>query len=277
MCSRFRSLLLLAATLWLAASCSPSERPVLRVCADPNNLPFSNKRGEGFENRLAELLAADLRMALDHVWFAQRRGFIRNTLDAGLCDVVMGVPSRLETVETTRPYYRSTYVFVTRAGIGPFVSSLDDAILTSARIGVHVIGDDYGNPPPVHALAKRGLIRNISGFSIYGDYAQANPPARVVDAVADGSIDVAIVWGPVGGYFARTQPVALRVQPLLPEADGPHLPFTFEISMAVRRGNVELLHRLQMFLDTQQPAIDHILRTYGVPLKAPALPAERKP
>ena len=277
MFSRFHSLFLLAATLWLAASCLPSEKRVLRVCADPNNLPFSNQRGEGFENRLAELLAADLGMELGYVWFAQRRGFVRNTLDARLCDVVMGVPSRLETVETTRPYYRSTYVFVTRAGNGPVVSSLDDEVLTSARIGVHVIGDDYGNPPPVHALAKRGLIRNISGFSIYGDYSQANPPARVVEAVAGGLIDVAIVWGPVGGYFAQTQPVALRVQPLFPEADGPHLPFTFEISMAVRKGNAQLLHRLQIFVDTQQPAIDHILRAYGVPLKPPALSAERKP
>src|SRR5688572_11518809 len=109
--SRFHSRSLLVVALLLGSAC----RSELRVCADPNNLPFSNERGEGFENRLAEILAADMQADLRYVWFAQRRGFIRNTLNAGLCDVVMGVPSRLEMVEATRPYYRSTYVFVTRA------------------------------------------------------------------------------------------------------------------------------------------------------------------
>jgi mxaJ protein len=268
---RFLNTPLLAAGLLIVASCS-NHASALRVCADPNNLPFSNVQGEGFENRLAEVLAADMQAELHYVWFAQRRGFIRNTLNAGLCDVVMGVPTGLEVVETTRPYYRSTYVFVTRAEDGPLASSLDDAVLRSLRIGVHLIGDDYSNPPPVHALARRGLVRNVSGYSIYGNYADANPPGRLVEAVANRSVDVAIVWGPLGGFFADTQPVALRVEPLSPESDGTDLPFTFEISMAVRKGDPGLLNRLQRFLDKRQTEVDQILRAYRVPLK-PLSPA----
>ena len=183
----------------LLASNARGER-VLRVCADPNNLPFSNEREEGFENRLAELLARELGAErVEYTWWAQRRGFFRNTLNAGLCDVVMGVPSSVELAATTRPYYRSTYVFVTRADRGLDIRSLDDEALRRVRVGVSIIGDDYANAPPAHALAQRGIVGNVVGFSVYGDYAQPNPPARIVEAVAAGDVDVAVVWGPLAG------------------------------------------------------------------------------
>jgi mxaJ protein len=246
---------------------------VLRVCADPNNLPFSNRLAEGFENRIADVLARDMGARVEYTWFAQRRGFIRNTLDAELCDVVMGVPSSLDSVETTRPYYQSTYVFVTRVEDNRLLSSLDDPALKSMRIGIHVVGDDYANPPPAHALGRRNIIANVSGYSIYGDYAQPNPPARLVEAVAERSIDLAIIWGPFGGFFGSRQPTALRVVPVTPGFDPPDLPFVFAISLAVRKGRHALLHELQDILDERKSEIDGILSDYKVPL---VLPVEQK-
>src|SRR5687767_7700652 len=152
----------------LTAGCADSSR-VLRVCSDPNNLPFSNARLEGFENKIAELVGESLDARIEYVWWAQRRGFIRNTLREGMCDAVIGVPARLEMTRTTAPYYRSSYVFVTRRG-SPEPASFDDPYLATAIIGVHLIGDDFANSPPAHALSARGLIDNIRGYSIYGDY-----------------------------------------------------------------------------------------------------------
>ena len=176
-----------------AAHCGPAR--TLRVCADPNNLPFSNERGEGFENRLAELVAADLGARVEYTWWAQRRGFVRNTLGAGDCDVLMGVPSTLESVLTTAPYYRSTYAFVYERKPGAAFTSLDDPALRGARIGVHLIGDDFANTPPAHALGRRGMVANVVGYSIYGDYNDPNPPARLIDAVAKHEIDSVVgIW-----------------------------------------------------------------------------------
>jgi mxaJ protein len=237
----------------------------LRVCADPNNLPFSNRRGEGFENHIAELVAHELHQPLQYTWWAQRRGFVRNTLKAGTCDVIIGVPSRYDLTATTRPYYRSTYVFVTRSGSGADVRSLDDPRLRNVTIGVQLIGDDFANTPPAHALARRGIVQNVRGYTVYGDYRQPNPPARIVDAVAHGDIDVAIVWGPLAGYFATREPVPLRVTPLVPQQALPALPFTFDISMGVRRADSALQARLNDILAARRPAIDSILRSYGVP------------
>src|SRR5215210_2972220 len=175
--------------------------PPLRVCADPNNLPFSNQRGEGLENRLAELIARELKTSVSYVWWAQRRGFIRNTLAAGRCDVVMGVPSDLPSVLTTRPYYRSRYVFVRRADRNIVVRSFDDPLLRRLRIGVQVVGDG-ANTPPMDAFAKRGMAKNLVGYTVFGDYSKANPPARIVEAVSRGDVDIAVVWGPLAGFFA---------------------------------------------------------------------------
>jgi quinoprotein dehydrogenase-associated probable ABC transporter substrate-binding protein len=241
-----------------------ADGAVLRVCADPNNLPFTNERKQGFENRLAELVADEMGATLAYTWWPQRRGFVRETLNAGKCDVIMGVPARYDLVATTRPYYRSTYVFLSRRDRDLHLQSLDDPRLRQLRIGVHLIGDDGANTPPAHALSRRGIVGNLAGFSIYGDYAQPNPPARIVDAVADESIDVAIAWGPLAGYFAKQSRVALDVVPVQPHND-PALPFEYDIAMGVRRGDDELRARLDGILERRAEAIAGVLDDFGIP------------
>jgi mxaJ protein len=272
MCSRCRSVVLLASAV-MAATCSSAGRTTdapaaareLRVCADPNNLPFSNERLEGFENRLASLVAREMHAEVRYTWWAQRRGFIRNTLRAGLCDVVPGVPASFELALATRPYYRSTYVFVSRADSGRQVESFDDPALRRLRIGVQMIGDDYSNAPPAHALAQRHIVSNVVGYSVYGDYSQPNPPARIVDAVANGEVDLAVVWGPLAGYFAARQPVGLTMTPVSPQIDLPFLPFVFDIAMGVRRADTALKEELDGILERRRAEIDAILAEYHVP------------
>jgi mxaJ protein len=242
----------------------PLARPagVLRVCADPNNLPFSNQRGEGFENKIAELLAQDLGQHVEYTWWAQRRGFFRNTLRSGICDVVIGVPSALELALTTKPYYRSTYVFLYRKDRKLNIKSLDDPILKTLRIGVQIIGDDFSNAPPAHALSRRNIVGNVKGFTVYGDYSQHDPPARIVDAVENRDVDLAIVWGPLAGYFSDN---SMAVVPVSPQIDQPFLPFVFDISMGVRRDDPDFKDRLDEFLEKRRGEIDRILEEYRVP------------
>jgi mxaJ protein len=241
------------------------KQRVLRVCADPNNLPFSNERQEGFENKIAKLLAREMNLRIEYTWWAQRRGFIRNTLRTGICDVVIGVPSSFELALTTVPYYRSTYAFVYRKNSGLSIRSFDDAILRNIKIGVQMIGDDSANTPPAHALSNRHIVRNVRGYNVYGDYAQANPPARILDAVAKGEIDVAVVWGPLAGYFAKRQRVPLEVVPVSPEIDLPFLPFVFDISIGVRRGDNAFKDQLEEILSRKSREIESILDEYNVP------------
>jgi mxaJ protein len=238
---------------------------VLRVCADPNNLPFSNQRGEGFENKLAELLARDLNERVEYTWWAQRRGFFRNTLRAGACDIVIGVPAAFEMALTTRPYYRSTYVFLSRKDHHLKISSLDDPKLKQLKIGVQIIGDDFSNAPPAHALGRRHIVGNVKGFTVYGDYSQPNPPARIVDAVVKNDIDLAIVWGPLAGYFAKQSSVPLEIVPVSPQIDQPFLPFVFDISMGVRRDDPQFKERVDELLEQRRSEIDRLLQEYGVP------------
>ena len=255
--------LLVAAIITLSLAATPRAGP-LRVCADPNNLPFSNQRQEGFENRIADLLARDLGTSVSYTWWAQRRGFLRNTLDAGRCDVVMGVPTAMELAAVTQPYYRSTYVFVTRATRHLRISGFDDPVLRSLRIGVQLIGDDGANSPPAHALSRRGIVSNLVGFSVYGDYRSENPPSAIIAAVADGAIDVAAAWGPMAGFFAMRQRERLSIVPVSPAADGA-FPQTFAMSLAVRRGDQARRARLNALLTTRRHEIDAILAKFHVP------------
>jgi mxaJ protein len=242
--------------------------PVLRVCSDPNNLPFSNRKGEGFENQIAELIAGELHTTVRYYWWPQRRGFIRNTLGAGRCDLVVGIPASDGQVLATRPYYTSTYVFLSRRSSGLGIRSLDDPRLRHLRIGLHFIGDDYHNTPAAAALARRGVVRNLVGYSIYGDYSRPNPPARLIDAVARGDVDVAIVWGPFAGYFGPRTGLPLVSTPVTPALDGPALPFTFAIAAGVRRGDTALQARVDRALESARPRILAVLERYGVPLVA---------
>lgn len=255
----------LLAVLLVVPGCQRPPERVLRVCADPNNLPFSNHAGEGFENKLAALLAADRGARLEYTWWAQRRGFVRNTLQAGSCDVVMGVPAEFELTRTSRPYYRSSYVFAVRRDRAVRLRSLDDPRLRDLKIGVQMIGDDASNSPPAHALANRGLIRNIVGFPVYGDYSQPGPLSAIVTAVDRGDIDAAIVWGPAAGYFARTSTHPLELTAVSPHADSPALPFVFDISMGVRRDAAALAAELDDFIVRRRAEIDRLLDAYGVP------------
>lgn len=257
-----RLVLLLA--LAMLAGCSP-EPKVLRVCADPNNLPFSNRAGEGFENRLAQLVARDLGMTVEYTWWAQRRGYVRNTLKAGECDVWPGVATQVEMLATTQPYYRSTYVFVTRADRRLAIASLDDPQLRSLRIGVQMIGDDSSNTPPTHALARRGIVENVRGYMLYGDYSRPNPPAAIVDAVDRGEVDVAVVWGPLAGYFAKRAQHPLDLRPVTPWLDGPQWPMVFDISMGVRKDDIALRDRLDEVLARRAPEVAELLSAYGAP------------
>ena len=237
----------------------------LHVCADPNNLPFSNRHGEGFENRIAELVANELDAELSYTWWAQRRGFIRNTLNAGACDLVIGVPAGYELVETTAPYYRSAYVYVYRADRGLVLRSMRDPRLRDLRIGVHLIGDDGANPPPAHALGRQGIVDNVVGYMIYGDYRQPNPPARIIEAVARGELDVAAVWGPLGGYFAKQASVPLEAVPITDTAQFAPLRFEFGIAMGVRKGDLAFRDELDAVIERRRDDIDALLDAYGVP------------
>ena len=248
---------------------SPRQTHVLRVCADPNNLPFSNERGEGFENRIAELVARDLGARVEYTWWAQRRGFFRNTLRAGLCDLVTGVPSGFEMAQTTSPYYRSTYVFVYRKGRGLDVRSFDDPVLRRVKVGVQMVGDDFSNTPPAHALTNRHITGNVRGYTLYGDYSKPNPPADIIAAVARGRVDVAVVWGPLAGYFAPRQKAALAVVPVSPQVDVPFLPFVYDIAMGVRRGDNAFREEIEEVLERRRGEIERILDEYGVPRVGP--------
>lgn len=251
------------ATAWSAWGRSATT--ALRVCADPNNLPFSNDRGEGFENRIASLIARDLGERVEYTWWAQRRGFVRNTLNAGSCDVILGVPTGYGPVRTTQPYYRSTYVFVTRRDRGLHITSLDDPRLRQLRIGVHLIGDDYANTPAVHSLSRRGISTNLVGFTLYGDYAKPNPPARLIDAVVNKDVDVAVAWGPLAGYFAQRSKVPLDLEPVTPVRDGP-MTYVFDIAMGVRRRDTTRAQTLDREIARRRGDIERILTEYGVPL-----------
>ena len=236
-----------------------------RVCADPNNMPSSNERQEGFENKIATLLAKDFGTTPTYIWWGQRRGFIRNTMNAtlaeGRCDIVIGVPEGYDLVRTTTPYYRSTYVFVSSKKRAP-LTSLDDPALQKLKIGVHLLGDDYTNPPPVHELSKRGVVDNVVGFSTF--YSAENPPSAIIDAVASGKINLAIVWGPIAGYYAARQRVPLELVPV-PSAPG-DLPFAFNISMGVKKGDEALKARIENVRRQRSAEITAILKEYGVPL-----------
>jgi mxaJ protein len=240
-------------------------RAPLRVCADPNNMPFSNDREQGFENRIASLIAADLRVPLEYDWRPQRRGFIRNTLSEGDCDVVMGVPASYDLVLPTVSYYQSTYVFVTRADRHLGIRSFDDPALHRLRVGIHMMGEDYENSPAATALMRRGLTSRIVPFMIYGDYTTSSPPSDLITAVARDDVDVAVAWGPLAGYYAARSPVPLTVTPVSPSIDTPFLPFVFPISMGVRHGDTARRAMLDTELVRHAADIRRILDEYDVP------------
>ena len=246
--------------------CQAADIQPLRVAADPNNLPFSHQDLSGYENKIAELLASEMGTEVRYIWWGQRRGFIRNTLKATLeefrADIVIGVPEGYDLVSLTRPYYRSTYVFVSPDRMERPIRSFEDARLKKLKIGVNLIGDDYQNPPPAHELGRRGIVDNVVGYSTF--YSEGNEPGRIIEAVASGEIDVAIVWGPLAGFYAKQQSTPLVLYPV-PEGESA-LPFAFNMCLGVRHGEDELKQQLDELLVKKSAEIEAILETYGVPL-----------
>lgn len=260
---RFRSVYR-QALIWLGtALCGiAADQHTIRVCADPNNLPFSNRAGQGFENKLAQLLAHDLNADLKYVWFSQRKNFLTNSLNANLCDAVLGVPVDMDGALFTRPYYRSAYVMVTRADRALKIESLYDTRLKGLRIGMHVVEDDYA--PPGHLLAAQGLSGQIAGYSLYGAYGETNPPARLIEAVAKGDVDLAIAWGPLAGYFAKRAAVRLVIQPVSPSRFQ-LIPFTYAIGIAVHKRDVVFQSAIQQVLDKECQKIRALMKQYAFP------------
>lgn len=243
MCFRFSWLFLLALSF-------PLYGKDLHVCAEPDNLPYSHADESGFENRIARLLADELGATLVYAWQPQRRAFVRKT--TGLCDVFIGVPSDFERLLTTRPYYRSSYVFVGR------LASLDDPALKRLRIGVQLVGDDMAATPGAYALARHGVTDHVTGFPVYG----AHPAAqRIVEAIAQGRLDAGVVWGPAVGQFAFAKNISVHnmKDPGLP------MPLDFAIAVGVRRGNGALRDALDAALERRRADIDAVLDAYHVP------------
>jgi len=261
-----RKLFAVAVAAVLLGSCNLIPERKLTACADPNNLPFSNKAGQGFENKLAEMIASDLHAKLDYVWWAQRRGYVRNTLNERKCDFWPGIASNVEMVATSRPYYRSTYMFVSRASENLKGLTLDDPRLKTLKIGVQMVGNDATNTPPAHALASRGIVGNVRGYMLYGNYSKPNPPAEIVRAVERGDVDVALVWGPLAGYFAAKSPVPLRLEPVIPWMADMQWPMQFDISVGVQSGNDKLLKEIDQILDRRSGDIRKLLAAYHVPV-----------
>lgn len=235
-----------------------SAQPALRICGDPDNLPFSNDKLEGFENKIAAVMAAELGAAPSYAWWPHQRGLVRNTIDAGICDVIFGVPEGLDLVLWTKPYYRTSYVLAYRTDRGYRISSMDSPELKGLRLGV------YANTPPEESLARRSLLDRLSLYSLFFDPSgTADRPLKLLEDLAAGVVDVAFPWGPLAGYYAKTRNMPLQLVPL---PDEPGVPLAFDISMGVKKGNVALKTRLEGAIDRRQGEIRTILENFGVPL-----------
>ncbi|HLK51300.1 MAG TPA: quinoprotein dehydrogenase-associated putative ABC transporter substrate-binding protein [Bryobacteraceae bacterium] len=239
----------------------------LHVCSDPDNLPYSNRQQQGFENQLAAMTARDLGRTVKYVWIPQRGPFFK-ALQQGACDMVMGVPTDFPAALTTQPYYRSTYVFASLRSKHLNIRSFDDKRLKTLRIGLQIVAEGDGDVPPAQALAHRGIVSNISWFRLNRNFLGAHRPASLLDAVEKGDIDVAIVWGPIAGSYARTASAPLALTPVSPQAEG-DTPFAFNISMGVRPGDTNLKAALNSMIRGRRDEIRRLLDQFGVP-EAPA-------
>lgn len=232
---------------------------VLRVCADPRNLPFSNEKGEGFENKLSEFFAEKLQKKLDYMYFPQATGFVRMTLGAHRCDVIMGFPQGDDLVQGTNPYYRTAYAMVARQGSGlEDVTTLEDERLKSKHIGI------VAGTPPATNMAVNGLMANARPYPLMIDTRFDSSAEAMIGDLQKGEIDVAILWGPMAGFYAKKASPPLHVTPLLKETTGPRL--VYRIGMGVRGADQNWKRQLNRLIQENQPAINKILLDFGVPL-----------
>src|SRR5260221_6928261 len=224
-----------------------TQSKALRVCGDPDNLPYSNDKLLGFENKIAAVMPADLGVTPTYTWWPHQRGLVKNTLEAGTCDVIFGVPEGLETVLGTKPYYRSSYVIAYRKGGGHAVSSLDAPELKTLRIGV------YANTPVEESLARRGLLDHLTAYSLFFDpQGDRDRPAKLLDDLIAGTVDVAIPWGPLAGYYVTKLHAPLELVAL---PDGTGVPLSFSVGMGVKKGNRDLKNLLEASIDRRQAEI----------------------
>jgi mxaJ protein len=237
---------------------------VLRVCADPDNMPASNQKGEGYENKIAELVAKEWHSTVDYAWWPIRRGFFARALNGRYCDVAMTAPAGLDMAATTKPYFRSAYYIVYRKDSGLNLTSLDDPVWKKLKIGVNLLNADAENTPPAMALSAHGVVGNLVGFPTFFSEG-GDRPEDIIQAVAKKTIDAAIVWGPIAGYFAKQSDVPLVLHPILADSVT-GIPFAFDIAMGVRRRDRDLRDSLQSVIERKRPEIEAILRDYAVPL-----------
>ena len=236
----------------------------IRVCADPDNMPSSNDKLEGYENKLATLISQELKAKLEYVWYPTRRGYFR-ILNGMYCDLAMEVPAGLDMAGTTKPYFRSGYVFVTRKGSGlEDLKNLADPRLKKLKIGVNIYTSDAENSPPAMALSHYGVVGNLTGYSTFFD--QNNRPEDIINAVAKKDVDLAIAWGPLAGYFAKQTTVPLVLTPLPAKDSLSEFPFQYNIGIAVRRKDKEFRDSLEAVLARRQPDVQAILKEYAVPM-----------
>lgn len=252
---------LLCGLVLLLPAVQARAAPDLRVCAQSDNFPLSDRQDRGFDNKLAQLVAAKMERQLVYTWWPARENFLDRTLNAGRCDLVMEAPSGLDDVATTRPYYRSAYVFVSRADRHLALAGIGDAKLKKLKIGVYLIGDEQ--TPPAMALAEQGINDNVRGYMTFFDRSE-NGRSELISAVGDGKLDVAAVWGPLVGYYVRHYPVPLATSVLSGSFRG--LPFQYDIAMGVRKGDVKLRDAVDKVIAQNRPAIEDLLKSYGVPI-----------
>jgi mxaJ protein len=241
----------------------------LRVCGDPSNLPFSNEKLEGIENKIADVIAKDLGATVVYTWWPHQRGLVKRVLNTGRCDVMLGIPKGYDPVLWTKPYYRTGYVLAYRKDRHLKLRTLDDPQLKTLKIGVQV------NTPPHDALGQRGIADNVVGYQLMFDsnFHAEDYPGKLVEDLIAGTIDVGLVWGPIAGYFATKRGAPLEIVLLEDRSDSGNR-FAFDIAMGVKKGNTALKEKLEDALARRHKEIEHILKDYGVPL----LPAvEDKP
>jgi len=241
---------------------TPTDKE-FKVCADPENMPYSNEKGEGFENKIAEVLAKDLGKELSYEFWLDRQGFLRNTINAQRCDVIMGMGSDVDNLRTSKPYYRSGYVFVYRKSSNYNIKDWDSPDLRKGIIGI------VGQSPPSIALRDHDLMGNAHPYRLQRDLNL--PPSEMIDDLVAGKNDIAIIWGPIGGYFAKQSKEPLVVVPI-PEFKSERDSFDtekgksqFNISVAVRKKDKDRMEMIQGALDRNQSKIMKILDDYGIP------------
>jgi len=234
------------------------DRSALRVCADPNNLPFSDERKEGFENKIAELIGAELGRSVDYTWFPQVIGFVRNTLGAHLCDLVIGTVAGDDFMQTTNPYYFTTYVILYRSDNGLAFEDLDNPRLKTLRLGV------VGGTPPSDLLVRHDLMAHTKPYALTVDTRAESPTHEMVQDVVDGTIDAGFLWGPIAGYYRKHDRLPLILMPLTSEPGAARM--SYHIAMGVRANEPEWRRRVNAAIVNRQAEITMILRDYGVPL-----------